>query len=64
MTPEDLQKNKAMMENLTKGNIIENCDVRLNMIGMLNAMCTHTHVGDLMFNLLKPCVKYIVLKSI
>ena len=62
MTPEDLQKNKAMMENLTKGNIMENCDVRLNIIGMLNAMCTH--MGDLMFNLLKPCVKYIVLKSI
>lgn len=28
LTPEDLQKNKAMMENLTKGNIMENCDVR------------------------------------
>ncbi len=27
LTPEDLQKNKAMMENLTKGNIVENCDV-------------------------------------
>ena len=49
MTPEDLQKNKAMMENLTKGNIMENCDVRLNIIGMLNAMCTH--MDDLMFNL-------------
>lgn len=27
LSEEDLQKNKALMENLTKGNLVENCEV-------------------------------------
>ena len=36
LSDEDLQKNKAMMENLSKGNIVENSEVsRLSIYGIL-----------------------------